>query len=417
MIRIGIVGCGRILAAHLRGYRILRKAGIDDFRITALCARKPDDARMYVRRGEGPPQRAAVSDIPGDPLAAGDIYLSDFQTDTQVAVFDDYETMIAAGPVDAINDFTPHGLHHLVGDCAFRNGKHLLSQKPLAVTVKAARQMVDSAQRAGVVLGTFENLRYREQARQLKWMFEPDDDSRPCGRLQTMLMGNIGSWWVPDKIVAETPWRHQRELGGGIALDLGPHMFNLIRNVAGEVLDVQARTAILEPLRFTRGSDGTVIDSIASTADDTFFATFETQRGIAGSLNAAWAGHGAPTVVEGGQVFYGSKARVAGTTVTFDDGSTTELSDIYRQHCPADRQEADFPNRFTDEFAVAQQDWLRAIREQTQPESNGHEGLMDLACAFGIVESALSGNRVTVEDIVQGRVAEYQNEINSHFGI
>ena len=78
MIRIGIVGCGRILNAHLQGYKKLRELGIDTFRITALCARREEDALMFRRRGEGPPPRPPVLDpATGDPLAAPHTYLSE----------------------------------------------------------------------------------------------------------------------------------------------------------------------------------------------------------------------------------------------------------------------------------------------------------------------------------------------------
>ena len=155
MIRIGIVGCGRILAAHLEGYRLLREAGVDGFEIAALCSRKEDDALSYVKRGHGPAQRPPVSDIPGDPLAVGDQYLSDFQPETEVAIFTDYREMIASGKIDAVNDFTTHGLHHQIAEVAFAHCKHLLSQKPLAVTMEGARRMCRQAAAAGVTFGVF----------------------------------------------------------------------------------------------------------------------------------------------------------------------------------------------------------------------------------------------------------------------
>lgn len=271
MIRIGIVGCGRILAAHLRGYRRLREAGIDDFKITALCARKEDDARSYVKRGEGPPQRPAVSDIPGDPLAVGDEYLSDFQPDVDVAIYTDYDEMISDGPIDAVNDFTVHRLHHLIAEKALAHGKHLMSQKPLALTMAGARRMCSQAEAAGVTFGVFENLRFATGTRQMAWAFS---DSGPLGDFQMALMGNVGTWWAPDLIVAETPWRHVLDDAGGITLDLGPHFFDMIRHIGGsEISHISGQTQVVEPTRYLL-QDGEKIEPFPCDADDTFFASF-----------------------------------------------------------------------------------------------------------------------------------------------
>jgi len=413
MIRIGIIGCGRILAAHLRGYRLLREASVDNFRITALCARKEDDALMYVKRGSGPPQRAAVSNTPGDPLAIDDEFLSDFQDVEDVEVFTDYEKMIREGAIDAVNDFTIHSLHHPIAKLSFENGKDLMTQKPLAVTVKAARQMCDLAAENQRVFGVFENARYKPHTRQLKWLF----DSGRIGKLQLVLMGNVGTWWAPNRIVAETPWRHQQKEAGGITLDLGVHQFNLIRHLAGEVKDISGRAQTLEPTRITVNSTGETTDEMNCDADDTFFASFESETGVTGNLFASWAGHGEPTVVGPGAVFYAEGGRVAGNQVTFDDGSTANLDELYAEHCNDERKQREFPLGLNDQFALTQFDWLQAIENRTQPETDGIEGLKDLACAFSVLESSTASRTINVADVLQEAVAEFQAPLNLHFGL
>src|SRR5690606_9155332 len=98
------------------------------------------------------------------------------------------------------------------------------------------------------------------------------------------------AWWAPDLVVAETPWRHVLEEGGGMALDLGPHFFDLIRYLGGsEVATVSALTRIVEPVRYIR-RHGQTTDPVACTADDTFFAPFTLESGASGTLFGSWAG-------------------------------------------------------------------------------------------------------------------------------
>ncbi|HUG70425.1 MAG TPA: Gfo/Idh/MocA family oxidoreductase [Pirellulaceae bacterium] len=415
MIRIGIVGCGRILAAHLRGYKLLREAGVDDFRITALCARQKADARSYVTRGAGPKQRMPVSASPGDPLAVGDVYLSDFQDDVEVEVFTEYREMIANGPIDAVNDFTTHALHHQVAEVALNHGKHLLTQKPLAISVAAGRRMCEQAEARDLTLAVFENARNRVDTRQLGWLFQ----SGLCGDLKMMLFANIGNWWAPDRIVAETPWRHQRIEGGGLALDIGVHLFNHFRYVAGEVVTVTGNVKILEPRRFTRDVNGDELNSVDCDADDTMFASFETERGVVGDVAASWSGHGQPLLTGSGRgiVYYGSAGSVVGSELVRDDGTRAEYGRLYATNCEPVAQQRHFPLGLTDAFALNQFDWLRAIHEKREAETSGREGLRDLAASFAVLESSLAKRTVEVQEVLSGELREYQRPLDERFGL
>jgi len=415
MIRIGIVGCGRILAAHLQGYRLLREAGIDDFQITALCARKEADALGYVKPDGRFPQRKPVSDIPGDPLAVGPEYLSDFQPEVEdVAIYTDYEKMIAEGPIDAVNDFTIHSLHHKIALLSFEHGKHVMSQKPLAVSMEGARRMCDAAEKSGLTFGVFENFRYRRDFRQYRWAFSEDG---PAGKLQMAMIGNIASWWAPDLVVAETPWRHVLDEAGGMALDLAPHFFNLLRAVGGEIKSVTAQAKVVEPVRYII-RDGQKTDPIDCNADDTFYSSFEYESGATGTLFASWAGHGTNTVLGNGAVFYGTKGRVSGDETHLDgESEPRSLEAVFEEQAPEELKTAWAPHGVTDDFALAQLDWIEAIKRGGQPETSGREGLLDLACSFGIVESSHAGRKVTVEEITNGSLRDYQQPIDEKFGL
>ncbi len=415
MIRIGIVGCGRILAAHLRGYQLLREAGVDHFRITALSARNEPDAWTYVKRGAGPAQRMPVGSKPGDPLSAGDIYLSDFQDDVEVQVYSDYRQMIADGPIDAVNDLTTHALHHQVAEVAFAHNKHLLTEKPLAISVAAARRMCEQAEASGVVLGTLENARNRPDTRQLEWLFRAGE----FGQLQLIMMANVGNWWAPDRIVAETPWRHRRAEGGGITLDIGVHLFNHIRYVAGEICSVQAHTDVLEKVRHTPATPGNPARSIECDADDLLLATFRTERGATGSLSASWCGRGEPITLGGGRglAYYGSRGRVLDEQLSWDDGRRESLDEVYCRDCAAAEREAHFPFGIQDAFALNQYDWLTAIDEQREPETSGRDGLQDLAVAYAALESSHAGRRVEIDEVLSGSLREYQRSTDEKYGL
>jgi predicted dehydrogenase len=414
MINIAIVGCGRILNAHLQGYKKLREKGIDNFRITALVARKEDDALMFLRRGEGPTPRPPV--LPpetGDPLAAPHTYLSDFQDDVEVQIFTDYREMFEKGKVDAVNDFTTLALHHQVGELALNRGKHLLTQKPLAVSVAAARRLVDLAQEKGLTLGTFENVRQGRFTRAAGWAVRQGLIGRP----QMALVGSLGGLWSPDKVVADTPWRHDKlQGGGGGSIDIGVHQFHLLRYVFGEVAWINAVARTFEPVRYRRDEAGQIIEEVKVNVDDTYLALVGFENEAVGQLLWSWAGHGEALEIPGAPAFYGSEGGIKGGQLMSSSGRSEPLLPYFETHLAEAEREQFFPMGLTDPYAIQQLDWLQAIQEGRDPETSGREGLHDLACAFGMLESSLLTRQVSLAEILSGATAGYQAEIDAHYG-
>jgi predicted dehydrogenase len=415
MIRIGIVGCGRILNAHLQGYKRLRELGVDNFRITALCARREDDALMFRRRGEGPPPRPPVLDpATGDPLAAPHTYLSDFQDDVDVQVFTDYRDLIASGSVDAINDFTTLALHHQVGAAALEAGLHLLTQKPLAVSVRAARRLVDLAQERGLTFGVFENVRQAAGVRAMSWAVR----SGLIGDIQVAVMGGLGGLWSPDRVVAETPWRHQKLLaGGGGSIDIGVHHLHWMRAVVGEVAAVSATARTFEPVRYVRDLAGNTGERVEADVDDTYLATVEFEQGGVGQLWWSWAMHGGSLEIPGTPALMGTKGSIRAGEVVRDDGEREPLQSLFEQGMSAEDRERFFPLGLRDPYAISQLDWLRGIEEGRDPETSGREGLYDLACAFAMLESSAIRRQVTLQEVLDGSVDTYQRPIDEHYGL
>jgi predicted dehydrogenase len=414
MIRIGIVGCGRILNAHLQGYLRLREAGVDSFRITALCARNPADAQMFHTRGVGPAPRPPVVDpASGDPLAAPHTYVSDLHTDVEVGIYTDYRDMIASGTVDAVNDFTTLALHHQVGAEALSAGMHLLTQKPLAITVRAAQGLIAMAQSTNRTFGVFENVRQMELVRAQHWAVA----AGLIGVPQFASMGVLGGLWSPNKIVAETPWRHDKmRAGGGGSIDIGVHQMDWLRYVMGEVESVSAMTGIYAPERTHVYESGEHV-SIIADVDDTYMATVRCANQAMAQVSWSWAGIPQSVMTEGMPVFVGSEGMIRNDRIVSRSGHESSLLAVFHAHMTEVQRTNWFPLGLRDAAAISQYDWLCAIAGMGQPETSAEEGIRDLAAAYAILESQHSGRHVRMADVLSGAVSGYQDPINERYGL
>lgn len=148
-----------------------------------------------------------------------------FANETGVArAYGSYQELLADPAIDAVYIPLPNSLHAEWSIRACEAGKHVLCEKPLAVTGGEARAMFAAARRHGVVL--VEGFPYRAQPHALKLKELVADGA--IGRVQTMHAA------FGFNLTDEANIRLDPALGGGALMDLGTYPVSLTRLVAGE---------------------------------------------------------------------------------------------------------------------------------------------------------------------------------------
>lgn len=151
-------------------------------------------------------------------------------------VVERWEDAVGRDDVDAVVVCTPNHLHAPVAIAAAEGGKHVLVEKPMATTLADADEMIAAAATAGVVLVPAQNVRFAAP-------FVAACDAVARGDVGDLVavraaFGHAG----PDAWAPEATWfRDPERASGGALLDLGVHVADLLRAVAGdEVVEVAA---------------------------------------------------------------------------------------------------------------------------------------------------------------------------------
>ncbi len=207
---IGIVGLGEIGQVHLRGFQ-----------------RAPELARVR-----------AVTDLDAGLRRA---------TASAAGVADcaSLSELLAVEEIDAVSVCVPHNLHRTVALAAIAAGKHVLLEKPMALTVGECDEIIDAAERAAVRVGVSHNQLFHPPHARACQLLESGALGRPLMLRMRLGIGGKFAGWRADPAAT----------GGGLLFDAGVHRFYMARALCGEVSELAAMADAPRP----RGEDLAVV--------------------------------------------------------------------------------------------------------------------------------------------------------------
>src|SRR3954451_21735865 len=141
----------------------------------------------------------------------------------------DYHKLLADPNLDAVHICTPNALHFPMAIDALRAGKHVICEKPLAISVDEARQLTEFAAKSNLRNCTFHNLRYYPLVQHMRRMVEDGD-------LGDILL--VQGTYSQDWLLYDTDWNWRIDEGPSRTFaDIGTHWCDLAEFVTGQRIE------------------------------------------------------------------------------------------------------------------------------------------------------------------------------------
>jgi 1,5-anhydro-D-fructose reductase (1,5-anhydro-D-mannitol-forming) len=280
------------------------------------------------------------------------------------ASYPSVEALLADPDVDAVYISTTNELHKAQTLAAAAAGKHVLCEKPLALTLDDARQMVAACDKAGVVMGTNHHLRNAASHRRIRELVQ-------SGAIGTPLYARVfHAVYLPPDLQG---WRLNRPSAG-----------------AGVILDITVHDA--DTLRFILGSEPVEAVALSQQAgmaegglEDGVMAAVRFENNALAQLHDAFTVKFAGTGME----IHGSEGSIVGRDVMTQ-------RPIGRVTLRNAQGETDVPLDHENLYARALRAFVSAIHGEGAPSATGEDGVRSLATALAVLEASQTGRRTAV---------------------
>ncbi|MBI3829416.1 MAG: Gfo/Idh/MocA family oxidoreductase [Planctomycetes bacterium] len=293
--------------------------------------------------------------------------------------YNDHKKMLRELEPDLVSVALPNFLHAPVSIDALRAGAHVLCEKPMALNVKAAQQMIKEAEKARRKLGINLSYRFTGPARALKDLSDEGFLGKPYHASTR--------WTRRDGFPGFGSWFGQKKLsGGGPLIDLGVHRIDLAMWLMGspepETVSGSAHYQIGVPRAKATGKTFDVEDLAAG------FIRFK--NGASLVFEISWGNHQAQREKMGTEVI-GTK----GALVHRNEGEGYDFVGEYFRDLKGHKFNGRVHSAIGS-IASAYTEMVRAVKHNTKPLADGHDGLRIQRVLDGIYKSAKLGREVKV---------------------